>query len=886
MEKKLRRSFYITCFACLLTLSGLLGTAGIVKGQLLLQAERPVELHFDNYRGNGFSPEPASGQLNSSLWILDGTDAIPATDFNRNGRLDYEESTGGYSFFGRGTWNENRIASGLYALSLKTGDHALAILPGDRETSLTLRLKNASDTPLSSLQVSYDLLTRRQGQRDGSVKVHLLYSNDNRRFHEVEGADFSTANLSRKKEGWQLNAMSARLRKIVIPSNDHFYLKWVFDAGEGARSTDDIALDNIRLEAGRKVPGRSVLPGDLVITELGHAGGETARRSGVTDYIELYNRSNHAVDLNGMLISNGDQIHVIERDEPLWIAPYGFLVLERPFASAEGKSGFYISNSLPPLNSAGGTYFITDGSDTLARADYAIFTEDRTAFELNDVKAGAGGEVGKSDFKALSGGSGGFMASAGEAGTTALNYAYRLPDRSGWHLLAIPTSQSLISLEKLIEGKASVSQTLDAQKKVYALQADKEEGQGMHGTATFEPGGNLLFKTASSDARRSIDIAGEPATGNRELTLVNAGGSWKLGGNPYLKSLDLKEWSGWTGNGNLQSRVLQVWDDSSGAFVPSTVYRDQLPVWGSFVVQSSDLRRMTIPGSAVNGQYRSTGVERDQRFIAFHLSTAEGNPRSISDPGAVLFFNEEARNGWDPYDALKIEPFVKEDASGKYNAFIYFRGEKDGRPVALSQDSRPEQLQQRLSIDLVLQNYDLTGPMKLDWSELLDIPSDWNITLVDHVADREVDMQKQRYYRFNLRESKTLDRREAGDERPEIKTVQPENDRPRFSVVLEPAQQQAKETVSDQPNKVTLKQNYPNPFNPSTVISFDLPEKAYVRLGVFNVVGQKVASLVDGVQVKGNHKVTWDGSENPSGIYIYQLEVNGKVYTRKMTLIK
>jgi len=88
------------------------------------------------------------------------------------------------------------------------------------------------------------------------------------------------------------------------------------------------------------------------------------------------------------------------------------------------------------------------------------------------------------------------------------------------------------------------------------------------------------------------------------------------------------------------------------------------------------------------------------------------------------------------------------------------------------------------------------------------------------------------------------------------------------------------------PTAYRLDQNYPNPFNPSTIISYDLPVSGYVRLGVYNVLGQLVATLVDGTKEAGSHTVRFDGSDLPSGVYLYRLEVGNFIRTRRMVLMK
>jgi hypothetical protein len=88
------------------------------------------------------------------------------------------------------------------------------------------------------------------------------------------------------------------------------------------------------------------------------------------------------------------------------------------------------------------------------------------------------------------------------------------------------------------------------------------------------------------------------------------------------------------------------------------------------------------------------------------------------------------------------------------------------------------------------------------------------------------------------------------------------------------------------PAGFSLAQNYPNPFNPSTSISFVLPTASAVRLEIYNMIGQKVTTLVDGVLNAGQHTVTWDGHEASSGIYLYRLEAVDFVEVKKMTLLK
>jgi hypothetical protein len=93
------------------------------------------------------------------------------------------------------------------------------------------------------------------------------------------------------------------------------------------------------------------------------------------------------------------------------------------------------------------------------------------------------------------------------------------------------------------------------------------------------------------------------------------------------------------------------------------------------------------------------------------------------------------------------------------------------------------------------------------------------------------------------------------------------------------------------PDRFALYQNHPNPFNPTTEISFDLPEAANARLVIYNIMGQRVVTLVDRFTEAGTHSVTWNSTDDQghrvgSGVYFYRLEAGAFVDTKKMILLK
>ena len=92
------------------------------------------------------------------------------------------------------------------------------------------------------------------------------------------------------------------------------------------------------------------------------------------------------------------------------------------------------------------------------------------------------------------------------------------------------------------------------------------------------------------------------------------------------------------------------------------------------------------------------------------------------------------------------------------------------------------------------------------------------------------------------------------------------------------------------PSGFALGPNYPNPFNPSTIIPYQLPALTSVRLEVFNVLGQRIATLVDGERSGGLHTVEWDGTDAAgqavgAGVYIYRLSSGDQAVSRRMVLV-
>ena len=95
-----------------------------------------------------------------------------------------------------------------------------------------------------------------------------------------------------------------------------------------------------------------------------------------------------------------------------------------------------------------------------------------------------------------------------------------------------------------------------------------------------------------------------------------------------------------------------------------------------------------------------------------------------------------------------------------------------------------------------------------------------------------------------------------------------------------------KESAGLVPAEFTLEQNYPNPFNPSTKIGFSVPFRAKVRLDVYDILGRRVAELINEEKPAGRYEVDFVANNLSSGVYIYQLSYSNRILSKKMLLLQ
>jgi hypothetical protein len=88
------------------------------------------------------------------------------------------------------------------------------------------------------------------------------------------------------------------------------------------------------------------------------------------------------------------------------------------------------------------------------------------------------------------------------------------------------------------------------------------------------------------------------------------------------------------------------------------------------------------------------------------------------------------------------------------------------------------------------------------------------------------------------------------------------------------------------PSKYALSQNYPNPFNPTTKVDYSIPHRGFVTLAVYNLLGEKVATLFEGERQPGTYSAFFNAASLSSGVYFYRLESGSVSISKKLLLMK
>ncbi|MEQ9308276.1 MAG: S8 family serine peptidase [Balneolaceae bacterium] len=340
--------------------------------------------------------------------------------------------------------------------------------------------------------------------------------------------------------------------------------------------------------------------------------------------------------------------------------------------------------------------------------------------------------------------------------------------------------------------------------------------------------------------------------------------SYNLVGNPFAGTLD---WHEIVNDGVNMGTTYAVWDPSgitTGGSSGFKYYNSITELGGAsryitpmqgFFVQAIDehaevVFRQDQKSSSTPNKY---GKSSSKPVSFINIKLFDQNYVLLDDQ-AHLSFSENSRTGVDDSDALRIQSLV-----GKSD-HISFLGKENEQRVFEGRSS----LIEFDNIELIVETTK-EGIFTINWDNQNQLPSHWQLELLDILSGEKLDMYTNSEYTFFSEETS-------------------KSTKPRFKILIQRTLLTDSET--ENPIRYELSQNYPNPFNPTTNISYRIPKSEKVKIEVFNTLGQKVAVLVDEQKSVGNHSVLFHANQLSSGVYFYRIEAGDFIQIRSMVLIK
>ncbi len=183
----------------------------------------------------------------------------------------------------------------------------------------------------------------------------------------------------------------------------------------------------------------------------------------------------------------------------------------------------------------------------------------------------------------------------------------------------------------------------------------------------------------------------------------------------------------------------------------------------------------------------------------------------------------------------------------------------------------------------------LGGTVTLGAENFKNIPENWTIKLNNYNTGEEINLREIESYTFEIQGSKEKAIKPATT--PSILTMiaplkEEVHEETGISISIAVNDTPTATEVDEAPAVFALEQNYPNPFNPATTIKYSVADAGQVNLTVYNVMGQKVAELVNTNKTAGTYTAQWDAKNAASGMYFYKLSSAGQTLTKQMMLIK
>jgi len=387
------------------------------------------------------------------------------------------------------------------------------------------------------------------------------------------------------------------------------------------------------------------------------------------------------------------------------------------------------------------------------------------------------------------------------------------------------------------------------------------------------------------DDNTNITIEGLEVVGDitKSLSYTNDNG-WHLLGNPFAENLD---WDNNCTKTNLDA-YYYYWNGSEYLYYPGGSRTAVISSWEGFFVKANNsdaslLMEYPGAGSSKRGINNNRLKDIEWRIQVIAQSKSEDK---VTDSQNYLGVSGYASDTFDKMDVYELVPLNDTYIS------LYFPHENwEVNPAKYTQDIKPLS-EENMQWDFEVLTNAGNSDIELTFNIPENIPVGFNPVLIDKDRNnKRIDLSAYQKYTYRTGEIKLRKTNNAlninGNNPTDFSKIAAGNNNIRhFAVVLEKVEEE-----KQIPDVYFINQNYPNPFNPSTTIEYGLPEEGNITIEIFNVLGQRIKTLVNDIKIAGYYKVTWNGDDNygikvASGVYIYRMKSKLLIASKKLILLK
>jgi len=729
-----------------------------------------------------------------------------------------------------------------------TGTNVLSQLP----------IRNGTPYNISGASIAFDFVYLAVATQS-EISYQLSYRVNDGEWISPSGGFFTSEFLQSENREWSSFSMQIMLDQLYLLPNDQLEIRWTASGAGDNSEFIPVALQKIELFT-EQAESKDIHSGSLIISEVMPAF-ETG--SGSLEYVELYNSTENPINLKGLVLQSVENRVVIQNN--IIVKPYMPVVLaahSRTNDSFDSITDYRYTHPLLEKNS-GQLTLSFDGVD-VARALFESL-EPGTAVQMNSLENAFDGYSSLSQFSpATDGWNSVLTGSPGWVDADSRLYSKTIQN-SGWYLLDPP-------------GILSKSLNRDLNSELASIQkvaASPDHGELLSPYVYYQPADAApvrLYATGSRDKNTGSDaIKSKQASILNDFPLV----SINVSQTSLISDMI-------TPDGEQAYPALLTWSESAQRFELVWQEEDTIEPWNSYLstgdaeIIQSELENASDSENTWTGLTRSIGLSL--------VSETDSNSEPVEyDRSLIGFWDSPSQNGVADYSLPKLWSPISQTTREVRNPMLFLKSTNTLYSASsyLNFPFVPDDLIQ-VSVGLKLPA--TVERARFSWDAIDTLPEQWEIEFVDAELGERVNMRKENSYSFFERAEQV--RHGIDDPNRSFQPVEA-GDYSRFYIrVSSTGDLEMFETESETPESIELKQNYPNPFNPTTTIGFYLPKITDVRIGVYNVVGQQVGQLVDERLGAGDHSVTWNALDMPSGVYIVQMEAMNTVQTRKITLIK